>query len=103
MGRLNLYYSEYIANQIFDVIGASEMIFKFSLVKNKDEDFNISIKSDGIYKESDIKSMVLDVFDFNIGKFESMLSGYDINKDITEPFQSKPWLVKDRTKDLILF
>lgn len=103
MGRLNLYYSEYIANQIFDVINATEMVFKFSLQKNKDEDFNISIKSDGIYKESDIKSMVLDVFDFNIGKFESMISGYDIYKDITEPFQTKPWLVRDKVKDLILF
>jgi|LakMenEpi03Aug12_release.lakeMendotaPanAssembly.Ray.scaffolds.fasta_scaffold37370_10 hypothetical protein len=103
MGRSNLYYSEYICNQIFDIIGASEITFKFSLSQNKDEDFNIRIKSNGIYKEETIKSLILDVFDFNISKFQHGILSYDIIEDITIPFGDKPWLIRDRVKDLVVF
>jgi hypothetical protein len=55
-------------------------------------------------KNEKIKSMILDVFDFNISKFEvEYLTNYDIDLDLSNPFLDKPWLIKDKSKDLILF
>ena len=37
-------------------------------------------------------------------KFDNLkIKGYDIMEDLTNPFGDKPWLVKDKLKDLILF
>jgi hypothetical protein len=47
--------------------------------------------------------MVLDVFDFDMLVFNDKIKDYDIIEDLTIPFDKKPWLTKDKTKDLILF
>jgi hypothetical protein len=47
--------------------------------------------------------MVLDVFDFDMLKFKSTIKSYDIIEDLTKPFDKKPWLIKDRIKDLVIF
>jgi hypothetical protein len=47
--------------------------------------------------------MVLDVFDFDMLVFNDKIKDYDIIEDTTLPFDKKPWLTKDKTKDLILF
>jgi hypothetical protein len=102
MGRQELYYSEYICNQLFDVILTDKVSFKYSSIKI-DEDNQIDINSNTIYPKKDIVSMVLDVFDFDMLVFNDKIKSYDIMEDITHPFNNKPWLVKDRFKDLILF
>lgn len=106
MGRQELYYSEYICNQLFDVILSTnkytQLTFKYSSIKvDEDNQIDVSVKS--IYPKKDIVSMVLDVFDFDMLVFNDKIKGYDIMEDITHPFSDKPWLVKDRLKDLILF
>jgi hypothetical protein len=68
-----------------------------------DEDNQIDINANSIYPKKDIVSMVLDVFDFDMLVFKDKIKDYDIMEDITNPFGNKPWLVKDRLKDLILF
>jgi hypothetical protein len=55
-----------------------------------------------MYKDSDITSVILDVFDFNLTKFTNEIKGYDVIKDITNPFDSKPWLVKDKSRDIFI-
>jgi hypothetical protein len=102
MGRQELYYSEYICNQLFNIILTDKITFKYSSVK-VDEDNQIDINSNSIYPKKDIVSMVLDVFDFDMLVFYDKIKDYDIMEDITNPFGNKPWLVKDRLKDLILF
>lgn len=106
MGRQELYYSEYICNQLFDVILSTnkytQLTFKYSSIK-VDEDNQIDISVNSIYPKKDIISMVLDVFDFDMLVFNDRIKDYDIMEDITNPFGDKPWLVKDRIKDLILF
>jgi hypothetical protein len=47
--------------------------------------------------------MVLDVFDFDMLVFNNKIKDYDIMEDLTKPFDKKPWLNKDKLKDLILF
>jgi len=102
MGRQELYYSEYISNQLLDILLTDKLTFKYSSVK-VDEDNQIDINANTIYPKKDIVSMVLDVFDFDILVFKDKIKDYDIMEDITHPFNNKPWLVKDRIKDLILF
>jgi hypothetical protein len=102
MGRQELYYSEYISNQLFNITLTDKITFKYSSVK-VDEDNQIDINSNSIYPKKDIVSMVLDVFDFDMLVFNDRIKDYDIMEDITHPFNNKPWLVKDRLKDLKLF
>jgi hypothetical protein len=106
MGRQELYYSEYICNQLFDVILSTnqytKLTFKYSSIK-VDEDYQIDINVNSIYPKKDIISMVLDVFDFDMLLFNDKIKDYNIMEDITNPFCEKPWLVKDRIKDLTLF
>ena len=50
-----------------------------------------------------IKSMVLDVFDFNIQRFEKKyLKGYDISNDLDTQLETKPWLVGDKISELYI-
>ena len=102
MGRQELYYSEYICNQLFDVILTSRLTFKYSSLKT-DDDNQINIQSMSLFPKKDVISMVLDVFDFDMLVFNDKIKSYDIMEDITNPFGDKPWLVKDKIKDLILF
>jgi hypothetical protein len=102
MGRQELYYSEYICNQLFNVILTDKVTFKYSSIK-VDEDNQIDVESNSIYPKKDIVSMVLDVFDFDMLMFNDKIKDYDIMEDITNPFGDKPWLVRDKIKDLILF
>ena len=102
MGRQELYYSEYICNQLFDVIITDRLTFKYSSIK-QDEDNQIDIHSMSLFPRKDIISMVLDVFDVDMLKFNDTIKCYDIMEDITKPFDKKPWLLRDKIKDLILF
>ena len=102
MGRQEYYYSEYICNHLFNLILTSRLTFKYS--SNKvDDDNQIDIHSMSLFPKKDIISLILDVFDFDMLLFNDKLKDYDIMEDITKPFDKKPWLIKDRMKDLILF
>jgi hypothetical protein len=63
----------------------------------------IDIKSNSMYNDGFVKSMILDVFDFDLESFKERLEGYDYLDDINYPFDKKPWLVKDRTNDCVIF
>ena len=102
MGRQELYYSEYISNQLLDVLLTDKITFKYSSIK-VDGDNQIDINANTIYPKKDIISMVLDVFNFDMLVFNDKIKGYNIMEDITKPFDMKPWLIKDKVKDLILF
>lgn len=104
LGRRELYYGEYICNQLFNLLETDKITFKYSSVLNNDEDLNIEVICDSIYSPEKIKSLILDVFDFNLNKFTNdYLMNYDIEKDIDNQLGEKPWLVKDRMKDLVIF
>jgi hypothetical protein len=110
LGRREFYYGEYICNHLFNMLETDKIIFKFSSIKNEDDDFNIDVMCDwhsdtySIYPKNKIKSLILDVFDFNLNKFSNdYLNDYNVEKDIQNQLEEKPWLVKDKVKDLILF
>lgn len=103
--KILFYYGEYISYNLFKILLTDKLIIEFFKVNDdSDELFNINIISNSQYKDSDLNSLILDVFDFNIEnfKFEKLL-GYDFQKEIDFPFEQKPWLVRDKVKDLIIF
>ena len=103
MGRLHLYYSEYISNHIFPTIMSNRIEFKVSTKINDNEDFDIEVYSpNSPYSNETIKSLILDVFNFNLSDFKFLLSNYDLSEDLSNPFEKKPWLIKDRIGDLII-
>lgn len=104
LGRSELYYGEYICNQLFNILETDKIIFKYSSVINNEDDFNIEVTCDSIYTPEKIKSLILDVFDFNLNKFiNDYLKNYNLEKDLDNQLNEKPWLVKDRMKDLVIF
>lgn len=104
MGRIQLYYSEYICNQLLHSLVLNEVEFKYTENVNQDDDLDISFKCNSIYDSDEIKSMVLDIFDFNIERFKSLIVGdYNFENDLNNQLIEKPWLIKDRIKELIPF
>lgn len=103
MGRLHMYYGEYISNQLLNVIFSNEITMKISTIKDDNGDFKFDIITESMYLDETIKSMVLDVFDFNLMRFKNKLKDYDLSNDLLDPLGEKPWLVKDKRTELIIF
>jgi hypothetical protein len=106
-GRDLLYYSEYIAHNIINHIYSNKIDLKISkeLVNIEDKDIEIRTYSDFL-SEYKIKSLILDIFDFDFVTFNDKIKSYDIMKDSLEPVNvfDKPWLIRDKhPKDLIIF
>jgi len=100
-----LFYGEYICNHLFSYIQTDEILIKFSDNNRVNpEDTNLTIKCDSEYDEKDLESLILDLFDFNIQKFDNeVILNYDPILEMTKPFDEKPWLVKDKLKDFLIF
>lgn len=104
LGRREFYYGEHICNQLFNILETDKIILKYSSLLDENEDFNIEVICDSVYSNDKIKSLILDVFDFNLNKFTNdYLENYDIENDLDNQLSENPWLVKNRTNDLILF
>ena len=101
-GRSHFYYSEYLAYNLFHILLTDRMEIKFT-TKVVNDDIDIKISANSQYTDEQIKSLVLDVFDFNIPLFvETFVKDYDLTKEIDNQLEQKPWLVKDKIKDLII-
>jgi len=98
--RNKLYYTEYICNQLFSVIHSEKIEFMFGT--KTDDEQSIKIKGHSIYEDSDIESMVLDVFDFDLESFNNTINDYDIMNDLLSPLGDKPWLLRDKIRDMVI-
>lgn len=101
-GRGIFYYSHYIFNHMYSLLGVNNIYFKYSNELNDDEDYKIQVVSDSKLPNDVIESLVLDVFDMDLTEFKKRLSNYQFFDDITDPNSKKPYLVQDRLKDIIL-
>jgi hypothetical protein len=102
-GRLNTYYSHYIMNHMFNLLGVDEVSFYFTTEQDESEDIKIKIISNSNVDKKSIKSLILDVFDFNMGTFRDCLSDYNLIDDILNPDGEKPYLKQDLLEHIILF
>jgi hypothetical protein len=68
-----------------------------------DEDYNIKIVPKSGLDKTIIKSLILDLFNFDLEDFETKVGGYDLIQDILDPTGEKPYLIQDRLEDVIVF
>ena len=101
-GRGILYYSHYIFNHMYSLLGVDKVYFRYSSYLNENEDYKIRVICDSQTPKSSIESLVLDCFDMDLTEFKQRLSQYDFTKDVTDQTTDKPYLVQDRLKDVIL-
>jgi hypothetical protein len=102
-GRINTYYSHYIMNHMYNLLGVDEVSFYFTNEEDNDEDLKIKIVSDSKIDKKSIKSLILDVFDFDMESFRERLSDYNLIDDILNPNRDKPYLKQDLLEHIILF
>jgi hypothetical protein len=75
----------------------------FTRKLNEDEDFKIKVVPKSGLDKSIIKSLILDLFDFDLENFKTKVEGYDLIQDILDPTGEKPYLIQDRLEDVIVF
>jgi len=102
-GRLPYYYSHYIFNHIYSLMNVDNVKFFYTTEQNDDEDFKIDIVSDSRFNKDEILSLVLDVFDFDLGEFENKIDKYEFYQDVVFQNKDKCYLTQDRLKDVIIF
>lgn len=102
-GRLMVYYTHYMFNQVYSTIMTNEVHFFFTKKIDSNEDFKIKVVTDkGLHKDI-IKSLILDVFNFDLEEFSFKVVSYDLTQDILDPMGEKPYLIQDRLEDVIVF
>jgi hypothetical protein len=102
MGRKLMYYGEYIVFNIKDSFLSNIITLKITENKNKEGEQEINLLIDSIH-DKNVKSMILDNFDFNFDYFENKFKDYNFCNDITNQTNKKLWLIKDiNTKDLVI-
>lgn len=101
-GRGMYYYSHYIFNHMYSLLGVNKLYFKYSNKLDENEDYKIKVISDSRLPNDLIKNLVLDVFDMDLTEFKEKLSNYQFFNDILDPELNKPYLVQDRLEDIIL-
>jgi hypothetical protein len=101
-GRGIYYYSHYMFNQMYTLLGVDNLMFKYNSELDENEDHKIKIVSDSTLPKQTIKDLVLDVFDMNVKEFSECLTNYNLIEDITKPDEPKPYLAQDRLEDIIL-
>ena len=101
-GRGMYYYSHYIFNHMYSLLGVDQLYFRYSNKLDENEDYKIKVVSNSSISKTSIENLVLDVFDMDLTEFNNRLSKYQFFDDITDPNSKKPYLVQDRLKDVIL-
>ena len=101
-GRGMYYYSHYIFNHMYYLLGVNDLYFFYTTEMNDDEDYKIKITSDSKLQKKTIRDLVLDVFDMDLTEFNQRLQSYEFMNDILNPDSPKPYLVQDRLEDIIL-
>ena len=101
-GRSMYYYSHYIFNHMYTLLGVDKLYFYYSNEMDEEEDYKIKVCSDSKIPTQTIKDLVLDVFDMDLTEFNERLLNYNFINDLVDPDSPKPYLIQDRLEDVIL-
>jgi len=101
-GRGMFYYSHYIFNHMYSLLGVDKLYFRYSSDLDENEDYKIKVVSDSRYSKDQITNLVLDVFDMDLTEFNQKLSNHNFTEDIINQSLDKPYLVQDRLIDVVL-
>tara|TARA_R110000868_G_scaffold144163_2_gene362995 strand:- start:1051 stop:1317 length:267 start_codon:yes stop_codon:yes gene_type:complete len=88
---------------MFNLLDVDEVSFYFTTEQDTHEDLKIKIISNSKINKNSIKSLILDVFDFDLTNFKSRLDTYNLIDDILDPEGEKPYLQQDMLEHIILF
>jgi hypothetical protein len=102
-GRSMLYYSHYIFNHLYNTMDVNSLDFYFTKEMDEDEDFKIKIAANSRYNLEGIKSLILDVFSFDLEEFNERIKDYDLLQDILFPEEEKPYVKQDMLEHIIFF
>jgi hypothetical protein len=102
-GRLMVYYSHYIFNHLYNTMDVNSLDFYFTKEMDEDEDFKIKIAANSRYNLEGIKSLILDVFSFDLEEFNERIKDYDLLQDILFPEEEKPYVKQDMLEHIIFF
>jgi hypothetical protein len=102
-GRLMTYYSHYIFNHMYSLMDVDDLKFYFTKEEDENEDLKIKILSESRYNQDIVKSLVLDVFSFDLEEFKEYVKDYDLLQDILFPGKDKPYTKQDKLEHIIVF
>jgi hypothetical protein len=101
-GRSMFYYSNYIFNHMYNLLGVSELRFFYSNTVDSEDDLIIKIESSSKIDNEKIRSLILDVFDFDLNQFNEKLKNYNLIDDVLKQNKEKPYMVQDMLEHVIL-
>ena len=105
MGRFEFYFGEYVSNHIFNITNANSIEIRHT----KDEfieNFKLMLSLDkSLLSEDYVFDLLLDVFytEENIKEIREIINSYDILEDLLNPVVPKPWLIKNKIEDIVIF
>jgi len=105
MGRFEFYFGEYVSNHIFGITNANSIELRY----HKDqfiENFKLMLSLDkSLLSEDYVFELLLDVFytEETIKELRTIIDTYDILEDLLNPFDTKPWIIKNRIEDIVVF
>jgi hypothetical protein len=88
---------------MYSLLNVDEVKFYFTKEEDNDSDLKIKIVSDSEIDTKSIKSLILDVFSFDLKEFGQKVMDYDLLQDIMFPEKEKPYLKQDMLEHVILF
>jgi hypothetical protein len=101
-GRSMFYYSNYIFNHMYNLLGVSELRFFYSNTVDSEDDLIIKVDSSSKIDNEKIRSLILDVFDFDLNQFNEKLKNYNLIDDVLKQNKEKPYMVQDMLEHVIL-
>jgi hypothetical protein len=102
--RFIYYFNEYVSNHLFNLTNADSIELYYNELEFID-DLKVKIKLNGSHVSSKIVwDLIMDVFyvEDNMKELRTIISDYDILKDLTEPVGFKPWLIKNKVEDMFI-
>ena len=101
-GRSLYYYGKHIMYNIPTNYPVSTLTFKLSTDKDDDGDYKFSVTNNNLNTEDDyLKSVILDVFNFDLSWIESEMKKVDWYNEILNPLEDYSFLT-ERVKDFII-
>jgi|688.fasta_scaffold16595_10 hypothetical protein len=104
-GRFDFYFGEYVSNHIQNITNSSQIELRYDN-EHVLEDLMLKFNLDeSILSDNHVFSLLLDVFytKENINEIKSIIRNYDILNDILNPMSEKPWLIKNKIEDIIVY
>ena len=88
---------------MYSLLNVDEVKFYFTKEEDENEDLKIRIVSDSRIDSRKIKSLILDVFSFDLKEFEEKFGDYDLLQDIVFQDKEKPYLKQDMLEHIVVF